>query len=73
MFVLDISKQVIRVHEMIAGIEVTIVLQGEPGPASFIKDTHTGGIHAQPIPQGGFKGLHKDTAHVATNPFIKNG
>ena len=40
--------------------------------AGFLEDAHAGGIHLQPVAQGGFEGLHVDLSDVIMHPLLED-
>ncbi len=69
--VLYVAQKVLGLDEVIAGVEITVVLQRERVPAGLGEDAHRR-RPADPGSQGRVKHLNEDAAHVPSHPFIEN-
>jgi len=67
---LDIAQQEGWLDEVIAGVQVAVVLQGEGVATGVLEDAQAG--LADPVSQGGIEGLHEDLAHISAHPLIED-
>ncbi len=67
----DIAQQVFRVDEVVARIDVAVVLDNQRVAARL---THRADawLHAAPLGQRGVEHLHEGAAHVADDPFVED-
>ena len=68
---LNIAQQECWLDEVVAGVQVAVVFQGEGVAAGGLEDAQAGLAH--PVCQCGVKGLHEDLAHVAPHPLVEDG
>jgi len=68
----DVAQQVIRLDEVVTGIQVAIVLECQAVTASLIENTHARRTHPHPVAGGRLEGLHKHFAHVILDPLIED-
>ena len=71
--VVDVAEEVLRVHEVVAGVQVTVVIQGQAQPAGLVEDAHPGLAEARPVAGRGLEGLHVDASDVVAHPFVEDG
>ena len=71
MMFLDIPQPVPGLDEVIAGVEIAVVLQGQRVAAGFGKDAQRGG-QSQPGGKGRLEQLNKDIADVVRDPLVKD-
>ncbi len=69
--IVDITQQVVGLHVMVAGVEVTIMLHGQGIAAGGAEDAQA--VLAYPTTQGDVEELHIDFAYIAPHPFLKYG
>jgi len=70
---LDVAQQVVRLHEVIAGVEVAVMLHGQGVAAGFVEDAYARGGELHPVGQRRLEGLDKDLAYVVEDPFVEDG
>ena len=70
--VLDVAAEVARFDEMVAGVEVAVVLKGEGAAAGFGMDAEGGGLAGVSL-QGNVEEIYEHIADVMLNPFIEEG
>ena len=70
---LDVAQEVVRLDKVVARVEITVVLDGQPRAAGLVEDAHPRSAHAQPVAQRCLEGLHVDAAHVVAHPLVEDG
>ena len=70
-FFLDVPQPVARLDEVVAGVDVTGVLEREGEPARLRMDAQRGRL-ADPVRERDVEHLHVDLSHVASNPFLED-
>ncbi len=68
----NIAQAVRRLNEMVAGIQVAVMLHCQRQSAGLLENAQAAG-RAQPASQRGVEHLHENPAHVAAHPFVENG
>ena len=68
----DVAQQIVRLHEVIARIQIAVVLDGQPRAAGGVEDAHAGIGQTQPVAQRRLEGLHVDRSYIATHPLVKD-
>ena len=63
-----LPRQVVRLHKVVAGVEIAVVLQRQGIAAGGGEDTER--VHAHPRSQGHIEHLHIDAPHVVAHPFV---
>ena len=66
---LDVSESVLRIHTMIAGKDIAIMLDYDGTAALLRMDTDRGRV-PDPGVEGPLKVHHKDISHIMTHPLI---
>ena len=67
----DVAYMIVRRNEMIAGVEIAVMLNSECVAARFVEDTEAW-VVAQPRFQRDIKNLHENSADVVDYPLIKD-
>ena len=60
------------IYEVVAGIQVAAVLNGQRCAALLAEDAQAG-LHARPHLQAHVKQLHITAAHILPHPLVENG
>ena len=60
-----------RVHEVVAAIDVAVMLHGQTVPAGLSHGTHSAWNPA-PAGEGGVEHLDEDTPHIALAPLVED-
>jgi hypothetical protein len=68
----DVSKQMLRIHEVVARIQVTGVLESQGVATGWLKHAQPW-WSAQPGCQRDVEDLHVDAADVSSHPVVENG
>lgn len=68
----DIAKFVLRENEMVAGIDIAVILHHSCMSASLCHTAYSG-LLSDPVGQSGIKNLNKIPPYIIAHPFIKNG
>ena len=68
----DVAEQVLGFDEVVAGVEVAVVLERDGVAARLAEDADAGG-EAAPRCDRGVERLHEDGADVARDPFVEDG
>lgn len=67
----NIAQQERRFDEVVAGVQVAVVFQGQGVAAGGLEDAQAGLAH--PVCQGCVEGLHEDLANIPAHPLIEDG
>ena len=67
----DVAQAIIRIDEVVAGVQVAVVLDDQRLAAGLGEDAQAR-ILAQPRAERHVKKLHKDLADVVAHPFVKD-
>ena len=68
----DVAEEVLRFDEVVAGVEVAVVLERDGVAAGLGEDAHAGG-EPHPRRERGVEGLDEDGADVAGDPLVEHG
>ena len=68
----DVAEEVFGEYEVVAGIDVAIVLHGTCVAAGLSEGAYSWG-HADPVGEGGVEELYEGVADVVAHPFVEDG
>ena len=68
----DIAQKVSRLHKVIAGVHIPIVLHGQ-GRSAGLGEGADAGRRSRPGGQSHIEDLDEDPAHILLHPFIEDG
>ena len=66
-----LPEQMVRLHEVVARVQVAVVLQGQGVTARLPEDAQRRG-EAAPRGQGCVEELHEDRAHIVDDPLVED-
>ena len=67
----DVPEPILRVDEMVAGVEVPVVLDDGVAAAGAVVGAGAG-HHAAPVRQGGVEQAHEGPSHVVPHPVVED-
>ena len=67
----DVAEAVVRIHVVVAGVEVAVVFEREGAAARFAEDADST-ARVDPVAERDVEYLHKRTTDVSGDPFVKN-